>query len=241
MKEILLSFITIPGLLIIIYILGLASHKQKKRLKYFSSCLLIMLIFSLPFFGKILSYPLLGIPKVFKTSNLNDAKLVVVLTGGIYKNLMGDWQPSKSTEERVMRAQLLLNKINVPLIISGGVTKLNAPSEAELNKNYYNLIYAKVDSISINTYQSALNLKKYCSNHNKNLIIVTDPLHALRSFLSFKSQGCNTIILNYNNDFYWKDFIPSLYGFTLFNKAIYEYAAIFYYIFSLKINLINFF
>ena len=152
---------------------------------------------------------------------------------------MGDWQPSKSTEYRIMRAKKLLNRNNIPLIISGGVTKLHAPSEAELTKNYYNLTFAKVDIVSKNTYQSAINLKRYCQSFNDNLLIITDPLHALRSFLSFRSQGCNTIIFNYDYEFSWKDIKPSLYGFSLFNKAMYEYAAIFYYIFSLKINLIN--
>ena len=83
-------------------------------------------------------------------------------------------------------------------------------------KNYYNLTYAKVETVSKNTYQSAVNLKKNCLNSSDKLIIITDPLHALRSFLSFKSQGCNTIIPHYNYEFYWKDLKPSLHGFSLF-------------------------
>ena len=240
MKDFLLSFLTVPGLFIFIYILGLASYGYKKKLKYYSSCLLIMFVLSIPIFGKIFSFPLFSLPKFITTNNSNDTKLAIILTGGIYKNLMGDWQPSKSTENRVMRAKKLLNNLNIPLIISGGVTKLNAPSESELTKNYYNLTYAKVESESINTYQSAVNLKKYCSNFN-NLIIITDALHTLRSVLSFKSQGCNTATISHDYKFYWKDLKPSLYGFTLFNNAIYEYVAIFYYIFSLKINLLNLF
>lgn len=239
MKDFLLSLFTVPVLLILIYILGLISYGYKKKLKYYSLCLLMMFVLSLPIFGKIFSLPLLIIPKVIKTHDLNEAKLAVVLTGGIYKNLMGNYQPSKNTEERVMRAKKLLINYNIPLMISGGVTKLNAPSEAELTKSYYNLTYAMVETESINTYQSAVNLKKYCSRFNNNLIIITDALHALRSFLSFKSQGCNPILLNYNYNFHWKDMIPSIYGFTLFNKAVYEYFANFYYIFSLKINLFN--
>ena len=241
MKDFVLSLLTVPGLLILIYVLGLTSSGYKKKLKRYSLCLLMMFILSLPIFGKIFSFPLLSLPKVLKTHNLYDAKLAVILTGGIYKNLMGDWQPSKSTEDRVMLAKKILNRSTIPLIISGGVTKVNAPSEAQLTKNYYNLTFAKVESESINTYQSAVNLRKYCSNFNDNLIIITDAIHALRSFLSFKSQGCSTIIPNYNYQFYWKDLKPSLYGFTIFNKAMYEYIAIFYYIFSLKINLLNLF
>ena len=147
MKDSLLSLLTIPGLLILIYILGLLSRGYKKKLKFYSVGLLIMFIVSMPIFGKIFSLPLFIIPKIIKTNDFNDAKLAVVLTGGIYKNLMGDWQPSNSTEDRIMRAKKLLNSNNIPLVISGGVTKLNAPSEAELTKDYYNLTFAKVEIV----------------------------------------------------------------------------------------------
>ena len=87
MKEIILSLLTVPGLLILIYIYGLVSYGYKKKLKIFSSCLFIMFVISLPFFGKILSYPLIGLPKFFISSDINDVKSAVVLTGGIYKNI----------------------------------------------------------------------------------------------------------------------------------------------------------
>ena len=201
-----------------------------------------MFVISLPFFGKIFSYPLLGLPKFFISSDLNDVKSAVVLTGGIYKNIINKWQPSKNTEERILYAKKLLNKKDIPIIISGGITKKNAPSEAEVTKEFYNLVDAEVESESLNTYQSAQNLKNYCKIFNNNLIIITDIFHSLRSYLSFKSQGCNTILYNYNSyNIELKDFIPSLYGFSLFNNAVYEYVAIIYYLVTFKINLLSLF
>ena len=236
-----LSLVTIPGLLILIYVLGLVSNGYKKKLKYYSTCLFIMFVLSLPIFGKIISYPLLGLPKLFISDNLNDVKAAVLLTGGIYKNIINEWQPSKNTEKRVLYAKKILNEKNIHLIISGGSTKFNAPSEAELTKEFYNLVNAKIETISLNTYQSAKNLKNYCGIFNDNLIIITDIFHSLRSFLTFKSQGCNTIL--YDHDYYieLKDIIPSLYGFTIFNKAIYEYTAIIYYLVTFKINVVHLF
>ena len=241
MKEIALSLLTIPGLLILIYFFGLVSYGYKKKIKIFSSCLFIMFIISLPFFGKILSYPLLGLPKLFISSDLNNVKSAVILTGGIYKNIINEWQPSKNTEKRVLYAKKLLNEKNIPLIISGGITKKNAPSEAELTKEFYELFNAETETESINTFQSAQNLKSYCVEYNNNLIIVTDIFHALRSYLSFKSQGCNTLLYNYPYQIELKDFIPSLYGFSLFNNTIYEYLAIIYYIVTFKISLVSIF
>ncbi len=136
----------------------------------------------------------------------------------------------------------LLNNKNIPLIISGGITKKNAPSEAEVTKEFYDLLYAETETESLNTFQSAQNLKNYCVAYNNNLIIITDIFHSLRSYLSFKSQGCNTILYNYNSySIVLKDFMPSLYGFSLFNKAVYEYVAIIYYLVTFKINLLSLF
>ena len=241
MKEIILSLITVPGLLILIYFIGLISYGLKKKLKIFSACLFIMVIISIPFFGKIFSYPLLGLPKLFISSDLKDIKSAVILTGGIYKNIVNEWQPSKSTEKRILYAKNLLSKKNIPIIISGGITNKNAPSEAEVTKAFYNLENAEIETESLNTFQSAINLKDYCSVFNNNLIIITDIFHSLRSYLSFKSQGCNTRLYNYTYHIGYKDFIPSLYGFSLFNNTVYEYLAIIYYLVTFKINLVNLF
>ena len=242
MKDFILSILTIPGLFILLYFFGLVSQGYKKKLKIFSSCLFIMFVISLPFFGKIFSYPLLGLPKFFISSDLNDVKSAVVLTGGIYKNIINKWQPSKNTEERILYAKKILNTKDIPIIISGGITQKNAPSEAEVAKEFYNLVDAEVETESLSTYQSAQNLKNYCKIFNNNLIIITDMFHSLRSYLSFKSQGCNTILYNYNDYFIeLKDFIPNLYGFSLFNNAVYEYVAIIYYLVTFKINLLSLF
>tara|TARA_B100000886_G_C20420034_1_gene491096 strand:+ start:870 stop:1595 length:726 start_codon:yes stop_codon:yes gene_type:complete len=241
MKEIILSLVTVPGLFILIYIFGLFSYGYKKRLKIFSVCLLIMVMISLPFFGKFISYPLVGLPKLFISSDLKDVKSAVVLTGGIYKNIINEWQPSKNTEERILYAKKLLNKKDIPIIISGGITTENAPSEAEVTKEFYNLVSAEIENKSLNTYESAKNLKNYCDIFNNYLILITDKFHSLRSYLSFKSQGCKTILYNYDYNFTFKDLIPSIQGFTLFNKAMYEYTAIIYYLVTLKINLVNLF
>ena len=241
MKDLILSFLTVPGILVFIYFIGLVSSSYRTKLKYFSTGLFMMFIFSLPIFGKIISYPLTNLPKYFINNDIDRAQSVVLLTGGIFKNSLGEWQPSRNTENRAYLAKNILKGSNIPIIISGGFTYEEAPSEAELTKRYYNLINAQLDTDSLNTYQSAFNLKKYCKDFNNHLLIITDNYHSLRSFLSFKSQGCNTIIYNYDNNIGFKDFFPSTRGFSIFNNAIYEYTGILYYLTTLKINIIKLF
>ena len=244
MKDFLLSIFSFPGLVIFIYFIGLVSSSLRHKVKFFSTGLFIMFLLSLPIFSKILSYPLLYLPKhlaSYNMSNLNTIGSVTILTGGIYKNVMGKWQPSKSTEERVFLAKNILRENTLPLIVSGGFTKKNAPSEAKLTISYYNLSNAIVDSNSLNTYQSSLNLKNYCKKLNAPMLLITDKFHSLRSYLSFKSQGCTTIPYNHSNKISLKDFLPSTYGFSYFNKTLYEYIGILYYMVTFKINVVNLF
>ena len=240
MKDFLLSLFTIPGVLILIYFLGLASARYKTKLRFFSVALFFMFIMSIPVVAKLFSYPLIKLPKYFTNKNINQIDSVVILTGGIYKNAWGKWVPSYNTEQRVFLAQKFLKLKNVPLIISGGSTKLNAPSEAEVTKEFYGFEDAIIETAGLNTYQSAVNLKNYCINQNNSLMIITDAIHSLRSYLTFKSQACKTIIYNHENYNLFEDIYPSLKGFAIFNKAMYEYIGILYYIITLKINIIKF-
>jgi len=171
MKNFLLSLFTMPGLIILIYLIGLFTIKVKKRIKLYSIGLLITFVISCPIFSKLISYPLISLPKHLSSEKIDNAEAVVILTGGIYKNILGKWQPSNSTQNRVYSAMLILSKYNIPLVISGGSTKPNSPSEAVLTKNYYNLSASLIDSNSLNTYQSAVNLKKYCSTLNGPLLL----------------------------------------------------------------------
>ena len=139
--------------------------------------------------------------------------------------------------KRLFRAQNLLSKYDFSLIISGGSTNSEAPSEAIIIKQFYNLNNVILETDSLNTYQSAINLKNYCHNLNSPLLIITDKYHALRAYLTFKSKDCDVFIHYYhkNQMTYW-DFIPSLYSYSYINDLIREYLGLFYYIVSLKIN-----
>ena len=104
-------------------------------------------------------------------------------------------------------------------------------------RNYFKLYSSTIEQNSINTYQSALNLKQYCSKNRGKILLITDQYHALRSFLTFKSQNCDVVLLNNAIDIKAHDFIPNLKGYNRINKAIYEYLGLLYYLITFKINL----
>ncbi len=71
---------------------------------------------------------------------------------------------------------------------------------------------------------------------------MTSKLHSLRSYLTFKTQGCNVLTYDYQNMgtkekiISLRMFIPSLKALHKVNKSIYEYIAIVYYLVTRKIN-----
>ena len=55
-KTIVLTIITFPAIIIFIYLLGILQSNKEKRLKIFSYCLFIFLIFSIPATSLILRH-----------------------------------------------------------------------------------------------------------------------------------------------------------------------------------------
>ena len=239
MKQLILAFFTLPSIFLIIYLFGLLASRPKNKLRLFSIALFISLVFSFPIISKFINFPLIFFSKKVENNNLSEINSIIILTGGIYKNTLGDWMPSENTQKRVFLAKTVLNSKIIPLIISGGFTKNEGPSEAALTRTYYKLHSSIIEQASLNTYQSALNLKQYCSNHRGKLLLITDKYHSLRSYLTFKSQGCDVKLLNYKINIKIEDFKPSINGYSRVNKLIYEYLGLLYYVITFKINLLN--
>ena len=237
MKQAILAIFSLPLTFLIIYLFGLLATRPKTKLKLFSIALFIALVCSFPIVGKFIELPLNLFSTKIKDNNFSEINSIIVLTGGIYKNTLGNWLPSNSTEKRIFLAKKVLNKKKDPLIISGGFTERDAPSEAALVRNYFKLYSSTIEQSSLNTYQSALNLKQYCSKNREKILLITDQYHALRSFLTFKGQKCNVVLLNNAINIKISDFTPGLDGYSRINKAIYEYFGILYYLITFKIYL----
>ena len=118
------------------------------------------------------------------------------------------------------------------------ITSNKNESEASISKIYFDLTNIIMEQKSINTYQSAINLRKYCSEGNGAMLLISGKYHSLRSFLTFKTNKCNIKIYKYNRKFTYDLFIPSLSGLSNFNQVIYELSGLFYYTITNKIKII---
>jgi len=234
MKEQLYNFAFFP-LPIIWLMLIIILFKVKNIYFYFKGILIILLLISLPIFIQIFEYPLkLGANKFSENYNIT---AVVVMTGGIYKDINSKWYPSASTIKRTIIANNIASKINKPLIILGGNINSNEPAESEIASKIINNNILILDNNSKNTYQSVKNFKSVLLKNNidasGNFLIITSSIHNLRTALTFKSQGYKINIYNYGSfkNINLLSFIPNSQSFILFNKALYEYYGIIKYVF----------
>ncbi len=183
MKNIVLTLIYLPIPVFIIYIFGIASYRKSSKLRLLNLALVLLFFTSIPISTKILSFPLTHFTNQYNSKN--DVKAVIVLTGGIYRNIVGEWSPTKQTLQRTQLGISLAKKNQVPLIISGGQTETQAPSESRIIKTFLNIENCILDEVSKNTYETSINLRKIIpTDSNYPILVITDKYHALRSYLT---------------------------------------------------------
>jgi len=202
---------------------------------YFKTVFVLLFIVSLPIFIEIFSLPL---TKGSDRSLSNkDISAIIVLTGGIYKDVNNNWHPSSSSVARVVLANNLSKELNLPLIILGGKSIPNGPAESIIVSKFIENKNIILDYESKNTFESAINLEKILLknnlNKNDNFYVVTSKYHNLRTAFTFRTQNYNIKLYDYSsfNKLSLKNFIPNSYSFMSFNNALYEYFGIIKYIF----------
>ena len=95
-----------------------------------------------------------------------------------------------------------------------------------------------LEQSSKNTYESVLNLKRYCLEKKEPFLLIAGNYHSLRSYLTFISNGCKIKIYKYGRYFSYSLLIPSIEGFSKFNQVSYEILALIYYLITNKIKII---
>ena len=220
MKSLTLQIFSLPTLIIIIYLLGSFFLKPKYKFKIYSYALFLFFILALPIVPKILGYPLIFFQSNISKKNLPEISAVFVLTGGIKQNVLGIWEPSHTTLSRVLVANKLAKQYSVPLVISGGKTSPNVESESFIIRDHLRLYDSIIEQRSLNTYESAINLRPFCNKYKGTILLVTDKFHSLRSFLTFKTNKCNVLTYDYSNNYTLNNliklqlFVPSLISYS---------------------------
>ena len=144
-------------------------------------------------------------------------------------------ETGKPYKENFKRAEIgikLSKKYSVPIIFSGGEDADKLPNFFELNKDDY---IKEVESL--NTYSSALNLKKDIKYSDKILLLVTSPNHYRRAMITFRNNDLIVKIPNkvdYSFEYNYS-LMPTFSTISTFNNHVYEIIALIWYYLSGKI------
>ena len=233
MKEFLYNIVFLPLPIFWLLILLLLFKNKINVIKSLKIIIIIFYILLTPIFSFLLEYPL---AKGINKYQIGDkVSFVLVPTAGIFIDAKSNWHPSSETLIRVKRAELIAEKLKVPLLVSGGSVNSHNIAESTIVKNiitYENTFY---EIESKNSYETAFNLKKAILKNKLNqelpVLLVTSALHNLRMALVLKSQGhlIKTYENNYKLNISISMFLPD--SRAMSNKVIYEYLAIIKYIF----------
>jgi uncharacterized SAM-binding protein YcdF (DUF218 family) len=194
------------------------NDRLKKRFKYFSFGLL--LFFSIPFILQ-LAINIFSLIKVPKAKKHKIYEAGIVMGGMLSFNDSNNHLVFNSNCNRLTSAiELYKNGVIKNIIISGGSGSVAYPSkrEASLLKKFMTTYLSIPDSVifienkSDNTHQNAMYTKNILNKlkiKNKELIVITSPLHQPRAYLCFKKAGVNVVNYEFKVEQKQKRWFPS--------------------------------
>lgn len=230
-------FLLPPGIIIILLLL-LAFYQRRKGQKSTRSFLalaFLLYIFSTPFVGDLLLFPLES--RYSPPENLQGDVLVMLGGGatGSVPDVNGIGTMNGSSSNRLLTVARLARTSELPIIISTGQVYPDDGSEAliaqrillELGIPRERII---LDNNSLNTMASAANMPALLAQYQlKNPILVTSAFHMHRSVRSFaryevvvQPYPCDYMV-NARQTFYLNKLLPSYGGLYKTGVALREY------------------
>lgn len=236
-KNIYTVFLLPPGIFIVLLLL-LAFYlrrKDKKSTRLVLALAFLLYIFSTPFVGDLLLFPL---ESRYSPPEKLQGDVLVMLGGGAtghVPDVNGTGTMNGSSCNRLMTVARLARASQLPVIISTGQVYPDDGSEALIAERI--LIELGIpkeritlDNNSLNTMASARNMPALLAqNHFKNPILVTSAFHMHRSVRSFakyevavQPYPCDYMV-NARQTFYLNKLLPSYDGLHRTGVALREY------------------
>jgi len=170
---------------------------------------------------------------------------VIIVLGERFLTGVSDFSgvgaPSPLMMTRLFTAARLQKRLNVPIIVSYGITANNKLLESIIAERYlveFGVSYEDIiiEDKSRDTFENAKNSKALCLDMGfKKPIIVTSAYHLKRSTLSFNKVGMSVTPFPSNflspikKDYGWYSIFPSYESFKNSSIAIKEYLGLIYY------------
>ena len=241
MRYILENLLSVPVPLIILLVFGVLFWNYRRLsfiLIVFATGLLVIL--SLPVTSRLLTYPL-SMEQYLKSGQEVDA--VLVPTAGMFLDPSGRWWSNNTGVVRAVRGRQLSQKLDIPLIISGGSPRTEPVSEAEVLVEQLGLggELLIVEKDADNTWETAVAVSSIMSRlGGGRVLLVTSRVHLKRMAATLRAQGLgvSVVAVTFPNKKKAKySWIPSAAGMGASRGALREYIAIMHYLMNRYIKI----
>jgi uncharacterized SAM-binding protein YcdF (DUF218 family) len=245
LKKILAPFLMPPGIFIGLLICSGVWLSLRKQWKAgFLNCSIGIFMWALSV-SPVSDTMLRGLESDFKIPENPSGDVIILLGGGVsdkVPDLTGMGAPSGDMLERIVTAVRLQKRLNIPVIVSGGVVFKGKAAEAPIVKRFLIDLGVPSERVIIedkarDTIENAKYSKEICEKDGyKNPILVTSAYHMKRAVLSFKKVDMDVLpfpagFRTWENKKYgWESYLPG--GFDGLATAFREYLGLIFYKFA---------
>jgi uncharacterized SAM-binding protein YcdF (DUF218 family) len=230
-----------PTLNFILIATGFFLKKRNLSRFFLYSGVLSLVLFCFPPFSDLLLKSLEKYPALISPVITTNEQAIVVLAGGIYVNAKEYAKDvgGISTLQRNKYAAFLYKQTGLPLLVSGGNTKLGTNTEASVMTdtlmNSFNVNVTWQEDKARNTAESAIYSAALLKEKGiDSIFLVTHAWHMPRSVMMFEREGMNvtpapTIFVSDLVNLSWLNYIPTAAALYRTRIALYEYIGIVWY------------
>ncbi len=244
LEKILASFLTLPGLFLVIWAIVIVYLFIKTRalfLKIIAVITFMIMIITFTGLGaKVFLFPLENYVE-YNRDFYNNSYPIVILGGGIrYGVGSSGVQLHSISLERLIEGYLLYKKLGGVIIPTGGQglshqglaeAEVAAAKLEEMGVPRTDII---IEKRARTTYENAIYINKWLEkNKYDKIYLVTSAVHMPRSLAVFKSTGIDVIPVPagymYSHDLGWLDYLPHRGALTANMSAVHEWIGIIWY------------
>ncbi len=247
LKKILTAFLLPPGIFVVILLFSGLWFLFKKNWKVgVINCLLCIFIWAFSI-SPVADAMLRGLESGLKIPEAPDGDVIILLGGGVYDNapdMTGIGVTSEEMSARLVTAVRLQQRLNIPIIISGGKVYKHKAGEASIVKRLLMDLGVPEEKIIIedksrDTIENAKYTKEICKKYGfKKPILVTSAYHIRRAVMSFEKVDMDVVPFpaNFktweNKKYDWIDYLPQADEVENSYRALHEYIGLLFYKFA---------
>lgn len=242
MRDVLLNLLTLPMPILWLLVLALVLWRWKGLSRaVFLAGTLLFLVLSLPASGKLLISILQARTPAFAGEVREGTSAILVPSGGTNDDGTGRWWPTLSSVRRLAVALELRDRLDLPVILSGGSPQPGQPPEAETLAAHFGLQASdiRLETTARNSSETAETVAAMLAGEpNPRVILVTSTTHIARMSAALRHHGIAvTAVGGDAGSWAPSDFLPSYQGLKMSQGAFREYMGILWYLATDRLNL----